>query len=72
MDGGFFLTIIIVENYAWLVKQQQKNAGFLTQYLELEKAPNIHKTHPPTAVLGYSWKWFPWLLAKLIETGITH
>lgn len=71
MEG--FLAIIIVENYAWLIKQQQKNAGFLTQYLELKKAPNTHKTHPPTAVLGYSWKWFPpCLLAKLIATGIKH
>lgn len=45
MEG--FLAIIIVENYAWLIKQQLKNAGFLTQYLELKKAPNTPKHIPP-------------------------
>lgn len=72
MDG-IFLAIIIVENYAWLVtwpKNNNKKAVLLTQYLELKKVPNTHKTHSCTASLGYSWKWFPCLSAKLFATGI--
>lgn len=57
MEG--FLAIIIVENYAWLIKQQQKKCCFFNTILRTQKGPKHPQNTSPHCSLGIQLKMVP-------------